>query len=94
MSLYIISFDIKNGTAEDYKTIHAVIRKMFPTYVSILTTTYIVRTVNSVDLVKVRDKIDDSIKKSVDIMASGATSTSAWSLTPKLSRYLKNVIYK
>lgn len=94
MPVYMISFDIKNGSDEDYETVHSVIRNMFPIYTNILTTTYMVKTKYSKDPVKVRDTITSSISKSIDVMVTGTSGTSAWLLDKDLSEYLKKVIYK
>ena len=76
MPIYLISFDLDGGKPEDYAETHSIIKKMFSTNCKILTTTYLVKTSNSVDLDKERKKIVDSSKKSMNIIIAKIESWS------------------
>ena len=76
MPIYLISFDIERGESEDYDEAHSIIKKIFSTNCKILTTTYLVKTSNSVDLDKEKKKIVDSSKKSMNIIIAKIESWS------------------
>lgn len=76
MPQYLISFDIKNGSPEDYDDIHSSIQKFFSNNCRILTTTYLVKVDNNLDLDKTKENIKESIDNSIHIIVAKLDSWS------------------